>query len=160
MSWQKLHSCPGLCQQLFSVNNTVKYQCRGLRRLKVCTQHSITPCQGKVQKYKEEEKSKKAGHGGFKYSYSSLSPHPYRCYPFQPYSEIHNDLIHSEAKEREREARLISPSLSIVRGLLVLWFPGHICRGGVGFQWRPVLCHTGAPQIQFHALYAEHLPSA
>lgn len=134
---------------------TVKYQCRGLRRLEVCTQHSGK----KVQKYKEEEKSKKQ-------DMVALNIHT------APSARIHTDVILSnhtvrsimtsfiQRPRREREARLISPSESIVRGLLVLWFPAHICRGGVGFQWRPVLCHTGAPQIQFHALYAEHLPSA
>lgn len=35
---------------------------------------------------------------------------------------------------KKREAKLIPPSLSIVRGLVVIWFPGHIWRDGVGFQ--------------------------
>lgn len=61
---------------------------------------------------------------------------------------------------KKREAKPISPSLSIVRGLLVLRFPGHIWRDGIGFHWKPGLCAAGAPQIQFHALYAKHLPSA
>ncbi len=68
--------------------------------------------------------------------------------------KIHNDLIH------EKEARPVFPSLSIVRGLLVLQFPGHIWRDGIGFHFRPGLCDAGAPQIQFHALYVKHLPSA
>lgn len=65
---------------------------------------------------------------------------------FQLHTKIHNDLIHAEPK-REREAKPISPSSSIVRALLVLWFPGRIWRDGIGFHWKPGLCSAGAPQI-------------
>lgn len=105
-----------------------------------------------------EEKHSNAGHGILEYSYGSVGPRPYRCYPssYAPKSIMTSFMQGS----KKREAKPISPSLSIVRGLLVLRFPGHIWRDGIGFHWKPGLCAAGAPQIQFHALYAKHLPSA
>lgn len=71
-----------------------------------------------------EEKHSNAGHGILEYSYGSVGPRPYRCYPssYTPKSIMTSFMQGS----KKREAKPISPSLSIVRGLLVLRFPGHI----------------------------------
>ena len=68
---------------------------------------------------------------------------PYRCCPTSKTKFV----MTSFTSPKQREAKLIAPCLSIVRALLVLWFPGHIWRGGIGFHWKPCLCSAGASQI-------------